>query len=159
MTYVRTLVLLALLSAIATPARADITGFLGTDTTPANRLTSGFAVGLSLLVVGFEFEYSDTIADASTGSPSLTTGMGNLLLQVPVPVFGFQPYFTVGGGIYKETTATHSDTDVGLNTGGGVKVTLVGPLRLRVDYRIFKLGSGALSSPAPRISAGLTLDF
>jgi hypothetical protein len=45
----------------------------------------------------------------------------------------------------------------GLNTGGGVKVSLVGPIRLRVDYRIFKLGSGALNSPAHRIYAGLNM--
>jgi hypothetical protein len=43
------------------------------------------------------------------------------------------------------------------NTGGGVKVSLAGPLRLRVDYRVFKLGSGALYSPAHRIYAGLNL--
>jgi hypothetical protein len=35
----------------------------------------------------------------------------------------------------------------------------VGPLRLRVDYRAFKLGSGALYSPAHRGYAGLNLKF
>ena len=159
MTHVRTLMLLALLSAIATPARADITGFLGVNTTPANRLAQGVAVGFGLLVVGFEFEYAETSADLPTLAPSLKTGMGNVLLQVPVPVFGIQPYFTAGGGIYKEELGAHSDTDFGLNTGGGVKVALIGPVRLRVDYRIFKLGSGALYSPAHRIYAGLNLAF
>jgi hypothetical protein len=85
--------------------------------------------------------------------------MGNVILQSPVPFFGFQPYFTTGGGLYRETLALHRSTGVGLNTGGGVKVNLVGPLRLRVDYRIFKLGSGALNSPAHRIYAGLNLKF
>ena len=41
----------------------------------------------------------------------------------------------------------------------GVKMSLAGPLRLRVDYRVFKLGSGALYSPAHRIYAGLNLKF
>jgi hypothetical protein len=40
-----------------------------------------------------------------------------------------------------------------------VKVNLIGPIRLRVDYRILKLGSGALNSPAHRIYAGLNLKF
>ena len=26
-----------------------------------------------------------------------------------------------------------------MNTGGGVKITLLGPLRVRVDYRVFTL--------------------
>jgi hypothetical protein len=40
-----------------------------------------------------------------------------------------------------------------------VKIDLIGPLRLRVDYRVLKLGSGALVSPAHRIYAGLNLKF
>ena len=62
-------------------------------------------------------------------------------------------------GVYREELGAHEETDVGINTGGGVKITLVGPLRLRVDYRVFKLGSGALNSPAHRIYAGLNLEF
>ena len=83
--------------------------------------------------------------------------MGNVLLQTPVAFMGFQPYFTTGGGIYQEELGAHSDTSVGFNTGGGVKISLAGPLRLRVDYRIFKLGSGALNSPSHRFYAGLNL--
>ena len=81
------------------------------------------------------------------------------MLQTPVAVFGFQPYFTTGGGFYQEELGAHSDTGFGVNTGGGVKVSLAGPIRLRVDYRVFKLGSGALNSPAQRIYAGLNLKF
>ncbi len=43
--------------------------------------------------------------------------------------------------------------------GAGVKIRLAGPLRLRVDYRAFRLGSGAIYSPAQRIYAGLNLKF
>jgi hypothetical protein len=46
-----------------------------------------------------------------------------------------------------------------MNTGGGVKVALVGPVRLRLDYRVFKLAGGALNSPAHRVYAGLNLKF
>jgi opacity protein-like surface antigen len=142
---------------MAAPARADITAFLGANMTPANRQVLGGAFGIGLLVIGFEGEYAFTPDDPRASAPSVKTGMGNLLLQTPVAFFGFQPYFTTGGGLYRETLGLHSSTGFGLNTGGGVKVNLIGPLRLRVDYRIFKLGSGALNSPAHRIYAGLNL--
>jgi hypothetical protein len=85
--------------------------------------------------------------------------MANVLLQTPGAFFGLQPYFTTGGGIYREQLGAHTDTGVGLNTGGGVKVNLIGPIRLRVDYRIFSLRSTALHSPAHRFYAGLNLKF
>jgi hypothetical protein len=144
---------------VAAPARADITAFLGANTTPATRAVRGGALGFGLLFVGFELEYAFTPDDPSAKAPSLTTGSGNVLLQTPIAFFGFQPYFTTGGGLYRETLGTHQDTSFALNTGGGVKVSLIGPLRLRVDYRAFKLGSGALYSPAHRVYAGLNLKF
>ena len=161
MPYLRQLAIAALLFLIASPARADITVFIGANTTPANRQVRGAALGMGLLIVGFEFEYADTTdkTDTFVKAPSLKTGMGNVLLQTPVAFYGFQPYFTTGAGLYRETLGTHQDTSVGFNTGGGVKVSLAGPLRLRVDYRVFKLGSGALYSPAHRIYAGLNLKF
>jgi opacity protein-like surface antigen len=144
---------------IATPAFADITAFIGANTTPANRQVRGVAAGIGLLVVGFEFEYANTTDDLTASAPSLTTGSGNIVFQTPVAFFGFQPYFTTGGGLYRETLGTHQDTSFALNTGGGVKIALIGPVRLRVDYRVFRLGSGALHSPAHRIYAGLNLKF
>jgi hypothetical protein len=148
-----------LLLLAAAPARADITAFIGANTTPANRQVRGAAIGFGLLIIGVELEYADTTDDPAAGAPSLKTGMGNVLLQTPMSFFGIQPYFTTGGGIYREELGAHQDTGVGFNTGGGVKVTLAGPIRLRVDYRLFKLGSGALYSPAHRVYAGLNLKF
>ena len=159
MTRLRPLAIIALLLLIAAPARADITGFIGANTTPTNRQVLGGAFGIGLLVIGFEFEYASTPDDPKASAPSLTTGMGNVLLQTPVAIFGVQPYFTTGAGLYRETLGTHQDTSFGFNTGGGVKITLIGPLRLRVDYRVFKLGSGALYSPAHRVYVGLNLKF
>ena len=149
--------IVGLILLVAAPARADITGFIGANTTPANRQVRGGAIGIGLLVVGFEFEYAFTPDDPTALAPSLKTGMGNVLLQTPYAFFGFQPYITTGGGLYQEQLGTRTDTSFGLNTGGGVKVSLIGPVRLRVDYRVFKLGSGALNSPAHRIYAGLNL--
>ena len=151
--------LAALAIGIAAPAHADATLFVGANTTPANRATRGMAVGVGLLAFAVEFEYSNTAADATIGAPSLRTGSGNLLLQSPAHFFGFQPYFTLGAGLFRERLGAHSTTSFSPNTGGGVKVSLAGPLQLRVDYRVFKLGHGALFSPAHRVYAGLNLKF
>jgi len=149
----------ALFTLCPAPARADITAFIGANTTPAARQVRGVAVGVGLLIVGFEFEYAFTPDDPEASAPSLKTGMGNVLLQLPIPILGFQPYFTTGAGLFRETLGTHQETSVGYNSGGGVKVRLAGPVRLRVDYRVFKLGSGALNSPAHRVYTGLNLSF
>jgi hypothetical protein len=149
----------ALIATAAAPARADATVFLGAQMTPSNRPVKGFSFGFGLLIVAFEFEYASAGEDIAAAAPSLKTGMGNVLLQTPVPIFGFQPYFTTGGGIYRERLGELVDTSLGTNIGGGVKMSLAGPLRLRVDYRVFKLGSGALDSPAHRFYGGLNLAF
>jgi opacity protein-like surface antigen len=156
-----TILTLALLAAAPARAFADATFFLGANTTPENRMVRGFAVGMSLLVVGFEFEYARTPDDASAFAPTLTTSMGNLLLQTPVEIFGIQPYLTAGAGVYRERldVSDHQETNVSLSTGGGVKIGLIGPVRLRVDYRVMTLAGGALNSPAHRIYAGLNLKF
>ena len=144
-------------------AYADATLFIGANTSPANRTARGAAIGAGLLVIGFEFEYSDTTDDLPSRSPALKTGMGNLLLQTPVAFFGIQPYFTVGGGVYHEELGTNGsiadNTGFGANTGGGLKISLIGPVRLRVDYRVFTLKNGALTTPAHRVYAGLNLKF
>jgi hypothetical protein len=153
------LLTLLLAAASASPALADVTGFVGTTTTPANRTAKGVAVGFSIIVVGFEFEYASTNEDPIEGGPALTTGMGNVLLQTPVPIMGLQPYFTTGGGAYRETLGTAQETQVGLNTGGGVKISLLGPIRARLDYRVFKLRGSPLHSTVHRLYAGANLAF
>jgi opacity protein-like surface antigen len=158
MTNARAIALAGLMSlAMSAEARADVTGFVGATITPANRQVRGFSAGLGLLIVGFEFEYADTTADPAAAAPALKVGSGNVLLQPPTAIFGFQPYVTTGVGFYSETLGAHDDTGLAYNTGGGVKVSLAGPLRLRVDYRVFRLGSGALYSPAHRVYVGLNL--
>jgi len=143
----------------ASPAFADVTGFIGTNTVPENRRVQGFAAGAGLLIVALEFEYANTPDDLEADAPSLRTGGGNVLLQTPLPIFGIQPYVTTGAGVYRERLGSHVQTGFALNSGAGAKITLVGPLRLRIDYRVFRLGSGALHSPAHRVYAGLNLAF
>jgi hypothetical protein len=144
---------------VAAPAAADATFFLGANTTPESRRTQGFSVGAGLLLVGFEFEYASTSDDPQSLAPGLKTYAGNVLLQTPFTIFGIQPYFTTGGGAYREEISNRDRTGFGLNTGGGVKVNLIGPLRLRVDYRAFQLGDDAPESPAHRLYAGVNLRF
>jgi hypothetical protein len=147
-----------LLLAVASPAYADLTAFIGTNTTPSNRPVKGVAFGVGLLVVAFEFEYADTTEEIPL-APRLRTGMGNVLLQTPFPLAGLQFYATTGGGAYRETLGTRQETQVGVNTGGGVKVSLLGPLRARIDYRVFKLRGEPLHSTVHRIYAGVNVKF
>jgi len=159
MRLVRPLLVLVALLASTSSAWADATLFVGTSTTPSNRMARGFAFGAGLLVIGFEFEYSDTREDETEAAPSLRTGMGNLLVQSPIAVFGIQPYFTTGAGVYRERLGDLSETSFGANTGGGAKITLLGPLRARVDYRVFTLRGDPLFSTVHRVYVGANLRF
>jgi hypothetical protein len=140
-------------------AIADATAFLGVNTSPSRRPAKGVAVGVSLLIVGFEFEYSATSEDEEEGAPGLRTGMGNVLLQTPGIVGGMQLYLTAGAGVYRERLDTVQTTHVGVNSGGGAKLPLVGPLRVRLDYRAFKLSGEPLHSTVHRVYAGVNLAF
>jgi hypothetical protein len=141
------------------PATADITAFLGLTPTPDSRAVRGLAFGFGVLVVGFELEYSRAIEDATEGLPSLQTGSGNLLVQTPIEVSGVQLYGTIGGGVYRERLLTVQETHFTTNLGGGAKIRLLGPLRLRLDYRLFRLQGSPLHSTYHRFYAGANLAF
>ena len=158
----RILVSALFLATLAVPSRAfaDVTAFLGVNPTPSNRVLTGISGGVGLLIVGFEFEYANTREDVDQLAPSLRTFMFNGLLQTPVPIAGMQFYGTAGGGVYREELLDVSETNVGINVGGGVKMNLAGPLRLRLDYRIFTLrGADVRHSKPQRFYAGLNLKF
>ena len=158
----RTLVMLCagcLLLAMPHPAAADITAFVGLTPTPESRAVRGVAVGFGLLVVGFEFEYANTVEDTEDGLTGLQTASGNVLLQTPIEVSGISLYGTAGAGLYRERLATQQETSVGTNIGGGAKIRLLGPLRLRLDYRIFRLQGDPLHQTYQRLYAGANLGF
>ena len=117
-------------------------------------MTTGFSLGVGLVIVGFEFEYGHARENLEELAPSLRTYMFNGLLQTPVPIAGIQFYGTAGAGAYHETLNEISETNVGINLGGGVKVNLAGPLRLRLDYRIFTLQGSPRHSKPQRFYAG-----
>ena len=113
--------------------------------TPENRTALGFSGGIGLLIVGFEFEYANMTEDDRTRSQ----GCG------PGPATCFCRRRSISGGVssmgppaavpINEELRDQSETNAAANFGGGAKINLVGPLRLRLDYRVFKLqGSPAL---------------
>jgi hypothetical protein len=159
MRLIRPLLAAALVLAFASPALADATVFIGTTVTPSNRAVKGFSIGSGFVIVAFEFEYADTSEDLLDQAPALRTGMGNVLIQTPIAIHGFQPYFTTGGGLFRERLGTESETSFGVNTGGGVKISLAGPIRARVDYRVFTLRGDPLHETVHRIYAGLNIKF
>jgi hypothetical protein len=159
MSLIRSLLAATVLLATASPAFADVTAFIGTTTTPSARVVKGFSIGSGFAIVAFEFEYADTSEDLTEAAPSLRTGMGNVLLQTPIAIHGFQPYFTTGGGLFREQLGTESETSFGANTGGGVKISLAGPIRARVDYRVFTLKGSPLHETVQRLYAGLNIKF
>jgi hypothetical protein len=88
--------------------------------------------------------------------------MFNGLVQTPIPIAGFQFYGTLGGGVYRESFSTvpaMSETNFASNVGGGAKISLAGPLRLRLDYRVFNLRGEARHTPVQRFYAGINLKF
>jgi hypothetical protein len=149
---------LAVLGA-AGPAFADATLFLGQAFTPSNRGAVGLAVGFSLLIVGFEFEYASTSEEIEDGAPGLRTGMANIFVQTPVAIARLQPYLTIGGGGYQESLGTDRETNVGMNTGGGVKISLAGPIRARIDYRVIRLAGHPRYGRSGRLYAGVNVRF
>ena len=165
--------IVVLLAGTARPALADATLFIGTSklsnaANASRQTTKGFAFGAGVLVVGVEFEYASTAEDEERLGPSLRTGVGNVYVQTPIAIAGFQFYATTGGGLYREksTAGTSADTQkTGFtsDTGGGVKISLFGPLKARLDYRIFKLlGDKPLptwGSTVQRLYAGVNFGF
>jgi hypothetical protein len=140
----------------ASPARADITAFIGLSPTPDNHAVRGFSGGVSLLILGFEFEYARLSEDEDEQLPGLQTYSGNVLVQTPTST---QLYATLGAGGYRENLGPLQETHVGVNVGGGIKIPLLGPIRVRADYRIFQLRGSPLHSTYQRFYVGGNLAF
>jgi hypothetical protein len=154
--------LLALLASVQ-PAYADVTAFLGVTTTPDTRMVRGFSGGLGLLFIGFEFEYANTSEDeaetAGEPLPGLKTYSGNVLIQTPIEVSGISLYGTAGIGGYSEVLREVSETNVAFNLGGGAKIRIAGPLRIRLDYRMFTLQGSPIYERYHRFYAGANIAF
>jgi opacity protein-like surface antigen len=148
----------AVLFAVPATAAADITAFLGLGNKPSTRAARGLSLGITVLVVGIEFEGSHISEDTGDGAPQVRTGMVNALVQTPTS--GAQLYGTVGAGVYRETFRNGpQETNTGVNIGGGLKLGLVGPLKLRLDYRLFKFRGDAVYKTVHRVYAGVNAGF
>ena len=168
---------LLLLAASAVPAHADLTAFIGGQGNPSTRLTRGASIGSGFLIIGFEGEYAQASGDdecvlipTTTCAPSVRTVMFNGLVQTPKGIIpGAQLYATIGGGYYRVRyeALDIQESGFGTNLGGGVKISLAGPLRLRLDYRIFQLtdefeastGGIGFDKTSHRFYAGANIDF
>jgi hypothetical protein len=132
------------------------------------RPAAGVAFGHCPSIVGFEIEYARTLG-AATASKSSAGGINaNLMVQTRSPIRGVQFYGIGGVGLYSETFGggVGSGAILAKNFGGGVKIGLGGPLRLRLDYRVFVLGDApdaarevVVHQYPHRFSAGQSLAF
>ena len=152
------LLVLAVLLGSARKAEADLTFFLGFHASPHTQSVRGASIGVNLLVVGFEFEYALTREDTTPGkeAPGLQTGMANFTVMTPT---NFSIYGTIGGGIYRENFGPSHVTNFATNFGGGVKIPLFGPLKVRVDYRVFALRGSPRVVRWQRLYAGINWAF
>ena len=158
MRHIRPILLAALLLSLAAPAYADLTFIVGANQTPSSRAVKGFALG-GCGMVAMEFEYASNGENLSEVTPALRTFMGNMLVQTPFAVAGFQPYATAGIGYYRERLDTHQESALAFNSGVGVKVRIFGPLMARADYRVLKLRGESLYGTVHRIYSGVHLAF
>lgn len=149
---------LAALLLLPSTASADATFFFGRQTAGDDKAwTRGAAIGVGAAIIGFEFEYASMKEDETLLRPSLRTTSGNVLLQtIGIPI---QFYFTTGGGYYREELGDDEESSFAWNTGGGAKLPIAGPLRVRVDYRVFNLRGSPRDKTQHRLYAGANLSF
>ena len=87
-----TILTLALGVLMPSVVHADATVFIGRNAAGDDRsVVRGFAIGVSLLIVGFEFEYGSSSEDEIKAVPSLKTTSGIAYLQT-IGLPGFQLY-------------------------------------------------------------------
>jgi hypothetical protein len=140
------------------------TAFVGTAMTPDPHVAAGVAVGVRPrpTPLSLEFEYSRSGSDPAESVPAIVTLSGNLLLQWPVQPSRYQFYGTVGVGLYVlSLDGQSSEANDVWNIGGGAKIRLAGPLKLRGEYRAFRLAPivGEYHSNEHRLYVGIVAGF
>jgi opacity protein-like surface antigen len=148
----------AMLLSAPTAARADITAFLGAYLTTPRQSVRGVSVGFKILVAGVEFEAVRAPEEVEAKQPEIQEGSASVLVETPtgrVKLYGL-----LGAGLYRMLVAgVAGDTNSSLHIGGGVKITLAGPIGLRLDYRLIKLNGLVEDDTRQRVYAGVRIDF
>ena len=139
-------------------AHADITAFLGAFLTPTRQPVQGVSVGFKILMAGAEFEVFRAAEDLKAHRAEIQAGSASVLVETPtgrVKLYGL-----LGAGLYRELVGGVSGaTSTSVHVGGGVKVTLAGPIGLRVDYRLINLNGRVEDKRQQRVYAGVRVDF
>lgn len=131
-----TLALLLLFTLSSRIARADGTFLAGAMHTDRVRPAIGWAFSHCPQVAGFEIEYFSTHPGDENDRASAGSIIASVIVQ-PVAIGRAQIYGIGGFGLWGEKYANGGGTgEAGAKSiGGGVKIWLAEPLRLRIDYR------------------------
>jgi hypothetical protein len=109
--------------------------------------------------VSLEFEYLRSRPDPFASGSGIASLAGNILVQPSWQRSRFQYYGTLGVGFYSLVRDYQGSTDSARNIGGGAKVTLAGPWKLRMDYRAFLLARTGGAQLAHRFYVGVVAGF
>jgi len=148
----------ALLMTGPTAAYADITAFLGAYLTPTRQPVQGVSAGFKILMAGVEFEVVRASEDVEAKRPGIQEGSASVLAETPtgrVKLYGL-----LGAGLYRDLVAgVAGDTKRSAHIGGGIKISLAGPIGLRVDYRLVSFSGRVEDKRQQRLYAGACLNF
>jgi hypothetical protein len=106
----------------------------------------------AIVIVSFEVEAAQILEQTADAEPRLTTGMANILAGRRSTSRGCSSRHRRAG---LTANGSAAETNGAVNLGGGVKIGLAGPLKLRLDYRLFRLRG----TRRHRVYAGATLGF
>ena len=147
------------LAAGARPAFADATVFVGSSPASADGSVLGAALGISRRAIGFEFEYARARPAGPGAGPRVHSGLLSLLVRTPRRIARMRLYASLGAGLYRESGGPRAGTNLASGAGGGIDVAILGPLGLRVDYRVLRFRGPAPGHPRQRLYAGAHLAF
>ena len=82
-----------------------------------------------------------------------------MLVQTPIEVHGHAVLWHCRRGRLSGELGALEETHFGTNIGGGAKIKLLGPLRVRLDYRIFRLQGAPIHDDYQRFYVGANLKF
>src|SRR5690606_25954591 len=146
-------------------ARADATVLIGLTSVDTVRPPFAFSFGYRPSAVGVEVEYLTT----KPGDYSAGGSFGSVIVQ-RLTIAQAHIFVVAGAGVWGAGFEAGKRTRLcsAVTVGGGALLHVTGPLKLRPDYRLFRLGEvskeeiGAISPSRKhpqRIAAGLSVRF